>query len=154
MEKEKMPDEKVAKWILNAQDTSVQDAVEAARRQFEPMIYAVRALENSEFEKIVQNTKAVSMHFSSFLDQEWVNKLAALETRFRLPTMPEKPEMINKIEAIPRIEKLYVGAFKLEEAIERMRVPWLDSYEQMRSVTGFAGGARHRPGAGNHPCLR
>jgi len=60
------------------------------------------------------------------------------EARFRLPEMAETARLLAEIGKPSSFEKFGITSFRLQEAIESMRAPWLDVEEKMRSIGAFA----------------
>jgi hypothetical protein len=136
-----MADEQTIKRILDAQkEVQAQvRAMEATSRSVQPMVESIKALEKIQgLEEMVRKASAFSTHFSSLMDQEWIKKAAVFEARFRLPEMPEIALIMKEWEASKSAMRVYENTFRLQEAIEKMQVPWLDMQEKMRSLTGFA----------------
>jgi len=67
--------------------------------------------------------------------------MVRLESRFRLPEMPEVPRLLAEFQTNPLSDALarYDEQMSaVQRAMESMTRPWLDVQERMKSLTGFA----------------
>ena len=67
--------------------------------------------------------------------------MAEFHARFSLPEMSEVARLMKQFQTSPMVEVLkryeeQTSSFK--HAMERMRTPWLDIHESLRSISGFA----------------
>jgi hypothetical protein len=135
-----MPDENLMKSILDAQKRLQPyiDVAEAARRCIQPFdSAALRVIEqNRGVVEMVRNMSLFDTHALLLKEPEWVRQMREIESRFRLPEIPEISGLMRDIAAGP-VAKLLNESFSLQRAIEDMRAPWLEVEQQIRSMTGF-----------------
>jgi hypothetical protein len=162
-----LPDEKVIKAILDAQNTlssrPYAEAIKAASRAAGPVAQALRAIEENS--SVQQMLKSIERHEAVMrsvlgpieklqltgifdMDSPWRRDLelaqqamAGFEARFRLPEMTEVAHLIAEFRTSPLSESLARYAehtSSLQRAIESMSTPWLDVQEGIRSIAGFA----------------
>jgi hypothetical protein len=58
-------------------------------------------------------------------EPEWAKQIREIESRYRLPHMPEIADLISNLAAGP-VAKLLNENFGLQQAMEDMRAPWLE----------------------------
>jgi hypothetical protein len=134
-----MPEGKIVKPVLDMENKlqPFTDGMERIKSQVQPQEAIMRAMEqNKSFEELRKNIGAFGQLPQP--DFEWVRQAMEMNARFRLPELPEIPNLMKEIRATTAAMNIWNESSGLQQAIERMQAPWLDIQEKMRSVTGFA----------------
>jgi hypothetical protein len=153
------------KQALIAQETSrrLTDALEAFRRQTELLASALRAInKSSEMRQLITEMdrkqeiiraalgpmeelrRCGFFEFESPLRQQLEQMrqtMADYEARFRLPEVSEAARLIQEIHnssVTTWLKSHQEATANLQQAIEAMKSPWLDTQNALRSFSGFA----------------
>ena len=124
------------------------------RRQFEPLSMAITAIENSRIAQTLKQFQQLARAASGHVDEiqrafqtqfgtelrQIQNLVMETEKRFCLPKIDEATKLLcefNNSGLANAIRRNKAQATEIQQAMEAMRVPWLNMEDKLRSIDGF-----------------